>query len=295
MQNKLTVITVGLLVNSMAISTALARPEYVPITGAAGCTTCHFDDQGKPPWKPGVLDAWNSNGLQGLVAFVKAGGAKKDTAPVLSQINNHWDLTVGETPLVIPLHVFDAENDKFALHGSASMHGYNISALYTDTASNLPTKDFKWAPTTADANKNYPISFYVLETGTNRVLKSNTVSADISVWPARKNAAQAKVKEFKLSTAHWAKGTLTLSGQVAFKPGVNSAKQKTLLGTLGLEIKSHSGLVVGSPILLKSTAKGSWTHSLSLAATKAPCSVKASYEGLIATRAVISAPAGCLK
>ncbi len=299
MKKQLSFIALGVLLNSVVTTPASARPEYVGMTGAAGCTTCHANDFGGGPWKPGVVDAYlNNGGINGLIAFVKAGGATNttpDTAPVLSQINNQWDITVGETPLVIPLHVFDQENDTFALHGSVPMTGYSISALYTDGVSNLPTQDFKWTPTAAQANKNYTISIYVQENGVGRTLKSNAVTANIFVWPARANAATAKVKEFKLQAASWAVNKLTLSGQLTFKAGVSAAKRKALLNTLTMQLRSNSGFVVGSPVKLKLDNKGAWKTVLPLTSTQVPCLVKANYEGLNASRVVNLAPASCVK
>ncbi|MEI7840525.1 MAG: hypothetical protein WCJ11_08495 [Methylococcaceae bacterium] len=291
---KLAFLTFGILATGMASPQALARPEYKDKTGAADCTVCHFDNLGKSPWKPGVLDAYFNNGIPGLIAFVKAGGSK-DTAPVLSQINTQWDVTVGESPLDIPLHVFDKEGDTFGLHGSIPMLGASLATLHIDATSNLPTQNLKWKPTTADVNKTYTISLYATENGAGRTLKSNVVTANISVWAARSNAAIAQVQDFKLSTANWSAGKLTLAGNVTFKSNVTAPERATLLNSLTLQLRSSGGLMIGLPLKLTLDKTGGWTQKISLTATEVPCSIVGDYEGLNVTRAVSSAPAACLK
>ncbi len=297
MQKKILFTVLGLLLNSAINTSALAREQYLTITGAAGCTTCHVDENGGAPWNPGVLEAFDSNGIQGLIDFVNTAttNTTPDTAPILSQINNQWDVTVGETPLVISLQVFDQENDSFALQGSAPMQGYTLSPLYIGSTSNLPTIDFNWAPTAVQANKNYKISVYAQENGSGRTLKSNTVSASIFVWPARANAATAIVKEFKLQTARWSAGKLMLSGQVIFKPEATAEQRMNALNTLTMQLTSKSGFVLASPLKLKLNSTGAWTRALSLSSTKVPCAIKANYEGLNSLRSVKLAPANCVK
>ncbi|MDD5228269.1 MAG: hypothetical protein PHN45_08880 [Methylococcales bacterium] len=291
---KLVFLTFGILINGVISTPALARPEYKDATGAKDCTVCHFDNLGKNPWKPGVLDAYFNNGMPGLIAFAKAGGSK-DTAPVLSQINTQWDVTVGETPLDIPLHVFDKEGDTFGFHGSIPMKSASLSALHIDTVGNLPTQNLQWMPTAADANKTYTVSFYATENGAGRTLKSNVVTANISVWTARANATMAQVQDFKLSTANWSAGKLTLAGNVIFKPSVTAAERMTASDLLTLQLRSSSGLMVGSPIKLTLDKTGSWTQKLALSAAQVPCSIIGDYEGLNASRVVSSTPATCLK
>jgi hypothetical protein len=240
-----------------------------------------------------VLDAFESNGIQGLTDFVN--NAMLDTAPVLSQINNQWDITVGETPLTIPLQVFDQENDDFYLQGKVPLAGYSLSPLYTNITSNLPTIDLKWKPTAIQANKSYKIKIYAQENGADRLLKSNTVTANITVWPARANAATAKVKEFKLLTARWAAGKLSLSGQLTFKPNVTAAQRKTALNTLTMQLRSNDNIIFGTPLKLTPKSTGAWTSSIPLTSALVPCLIKAEYEGLNATRLVKLAPANCVQ
>jgi len=277
---------------TVVVSTdASARPEYVAPTGAAGCTSCHYDNSGSG-FKPGVLAAAASplGKIAGLKAFLHPTAV--DTKPVLHPINPKWDITVGEAPLVISLQVSDAENDTFALHGSAPT-GYTLSPVYLKN--NLPTIDFKWAPTAAQASKVYPLSVYVQETGTGRTLSSNTVTANIQVWPARVSATK-NVSQFMLQGAQWTNNTLSLAGQVVFKANLTVAQRTSALASLTLNIMSSSGVIVYAPVKLSPQVNGNWFKAIPLTGSEVPCSIKLSYEGLKAARSVSLAPAAtCVK
>ena len=281
-----------LCVVSATFSTeVLARPEYVKPTGASGCTSCHLNNSGGG-FKPGVLAAASSpSGLiAGLTAFLNPTTA--DTAPVLQSINPKWDITVGEAPLVISLQVSDAENDSFALHGSAPT-GYSLSTVYSKN--NLPTVDFKWAPTAAQANKVYALSVYAKETGAGRVLSSNTVKANIQVWPARSSPTK-NISQFMMQGAQWKNNTLTFSGNVAFKTGLTAAQKAAALASLTLKMTSASGVIIHAPVKLTPQATGNWSKSFTMTANDVPCQLKLDYEGLKAMRPVSLAPvASCVK
>lgn len=286
----------ALLITASAIlaGTALAREEYVDPTGAKGCTDCHKDDLGNG-YLPGVLEASASPlGLfEGLREFLRKGAAQSsNTAPVLHPINAKWDVTVGETPLVIPLQVTDKEDDSFTLHGSAPS-GYSSSKVYVKN--NLPTIDFSWRPTAAQANKSYPVSLYVQETGDGSPLKSNTITATIQVWPAR-NSKTKNVAQFMLQGAQWKNKALTLNGQLTFKSNLSSAQLKTALSSLSMTVTSASGKIISQPVKLSANNTGSWTKTFTLGANETPCTVKVSYEGLNAARPVSQAPSStCVK
>jgi hypothetical protein len=286
----------ALLITASAIlaGTALAREEYVEPTGAKGCTDCHKDDFGNG-YLPGVLEASASPlGLfEGLREFLRKGAAQPtNTAPVLHPINPKWDVTVGEAPLVIPLQVTDKEDDSFALHGSAPS-GYSTSKVYVKN--NLPTIDFTWRPTAAQANKTYPVSLHVQETGDGSSLKSNTITATIQVWPARRSRTK-QVAQFMLQAAQWKNRTLTLSGQIAFNSNVNAAQRNAALSNLRMSVTSANGKIISQPVRLTANNTGSWTRTITLAANKTPCTVVVSYEGLNASRPVSQAPSRtCVK
>lgn len=269
-----------------------AKPEFVQPTGAAGCTSCHYDNNGSG-FKPGVLAAASSpDGLiAGLKAFLNPPTAP-DTKPVLHPINPKWDVTVGEAPLVISLQVSDAENDTFALHGSAPS-GYSLSSLYSKN--NLPTIDFKWSPSAAQANKVYTLSVYAAETGTGRVLSSNTVTANIQVWPARTSATR-NISRFTLQGAQWKNNTLKLSGSLAFKSGLSATQRAAALASLTMTMTSANGVIVHTPVKLVPQASGNWSKSFNMTAGEVPCQIKLDYEGLKAMRTVSLAPAAsCVK
>jgi len=292
MMNKNLLVTALWAAATVGVATdAQAHSQYVVPTGAAGCTSCHYDNNGSG-FKPGVLAAAASplGKIAGLKAFLHPVAA--DTKPVLHPINPKWDVTVGEAPLVISLQVSDAENDTFALHGSAPT-GYTLSSAYIKN--NLPTVDLKWAPTAAQAGKVYPLSVYVQETGTGRTLSSNTVAANIQVWPARVSTTK-NVSQFSMQGAQWKNNTLTLNGQVIFKSTVTAAQRATALKNLTLSITSASGVIISKPLKLFPQPTGNWSKSITLTASEVPCLVKLSYEGLRAARLVSLAPAAsCLK
>lgn len=271
----------------------LARPEYVQPTGAAGCTSCHYDTLGSG-FKPGVLAAAQSpQGLiAGLSAFLHPTTTTPDTKPFLHPINTKWDITVGEVPLIIPLQVTDAENDTFELHGSAPQT-YTVSKVYL--SNNIPTINFTFTPSAAQANKVLPVSFYVVETGAGRTLSSNTVTATIQVWPARTSATK-NVSQFALQGAQWKNNVLTLSGKVVYKSSLTAQQRTAAMANLTMSLTSGSGVVISPPVKLTPAASGYWQKNISLSATAVPCGIKLNYEGLQAARIVSLAPAAsCIK
>jgi hypothetical protein len=295
MNKKIFIYTLSALALSTATN-AWSQSAYVAPTGAKSCYDCHLSTGG---FKPEVVAAVNASTsyndkIARLTAYIQTLYAP-DTKPVLHPVNVKWNITVGEVPLSIPFVVSDAENDTFNIHGSVAT-GMTVSAITTNTVSQLPTCNLKWTPTAAQAGKNYPVSIYVKETGTGRTLASNTVATSVKVWPARANAATAKVKQFSVLSAQWKSGMLKLTGQVLFKSTVTAAQRTTALANLRLNIKSQSGKVIGSPLALSPTSTGNWTKSLSLTASQVPCMAVSDYEGLKAERGVNLAPATtCVK
>ncbi|MCF7988709.1 MAG: hypothetical protein K9L60_14250 [Methylovulum sp.] len=278
---------IALAVSACLPTVASAFPGFVEPTGAQGCTSCHLDAEGNG-YKPGILEASKSplGLIEGLKAFLKPAILVTNTAPVLHPINPKWDVTVGEIPLTIPLQVTDKEDDTFTLHGSAPT-GYTVSNVYTRNS--LPTIDFKWSPTAAQANKVYPIRVYVKETGTGRSLQSNTISANIQVWPARSTLSK-NVSQFIMQGAQWKNNTLSLSGSLTFKSSLTSAQRTAALASLTMNVTSASGAVISQPVKLAPSSTGSWTKSFILNASSVPCTVKISYEGIKAARYVSLTP-----
>jgi hypothetical protein len=279
-------------------SAAFAHPEYMKPTGASDCTACHNDKFGNG-FKPGVLAAaYSSEGglIAGLKHFIEEQEEEEeeeDSSPILSPINNQWNVTVGEAPLLIPLRVYDDENDSFVIHGSAPS-GYRLSNVYTDEASELPSIDYEWRPTTSQANKIYTVSFYAQETGSSRSLKSNTITASVRVWSARTSATK-NVSQFIVQNAQWTASQLILTGKVIFKATVTAAQRTAALNTLLMTLQSGSGKVIGSPLKLKLSTDGSWRRAIPLTGVQVPCSIRLNYEGLNAIRTVKQSPTTCVK
>ncbi|SJM90712.1 hypothetical protein [Crenothrix polyspora] len=297
--NKKILSVATLVIGSISgISDVLAKPEFVIPAGATGCTNCHLDDFGFG-FKAGVLDAFKG-GLPGLKAFLHPTPIKSgDSKPILHPINTYWDVTVGGTPLVLPLLVSDAEDDMFTVNISTPTNalpvkGAILSQERTDIASNLPAIDFKWRPTVAQANQTYTVNFTAQEKGTGRTLLSNTVTATINVWPARKTATK-NVNQFKIQRAQWSNNTLTLAGAVIFKNGLTTAQRAAALKALYLNMRTNSGLVVGTASHLTVDASGNWKKTVPFKAATVPCTVKLEYEGLNATSPVKLAPKTCLQ
>lgn len=291
MKNRLLTGSLLIVLNLVLSPEILARPEYVAVFGARGCTDCHNDNYGNG-FKPALLTALQggSAGVQAYIDSLKA-VVPTNTAPVLSPINPQWDVTVGEVPLKIPFQITDKQNDTVALHGITPT-GITVSPPRIDTVTQLRTIDLKWSPTAIQANKKHPISIYAQETTAGKSLKSNTVTAKISVWPARTTATK-NVQQFIVQNARWTAGHLTLSGLVIFKPTVTAAQRTASLNTLRLAIRSNNNVAipVGVPTPLKPTATGAWTKTFTLSGTQVPCLVKVVYEGLNSSRTVTAAPA----
>ncbi|MCF7988248.1 MAG: hypothetical protein K9L60_11830 [Methylovulum sp.] len=292
--NKNLLLTTLFTTTAMVMSLdVLARPEYVQPTGAAGCTSCHNDNLGNG-FKPGVIAATQSpqGFIAGLTAFLHPTTTTPDTKPFLHPINTKWDITVGEMPLTIPLQVTDSENDTFDLHGSAPQ-AYTVSKVYL--SNNIPTINFTFTPSAAQANKVLPVSFYVKETGAGRTLSSNTVNATIQVWPARTSATK-NVSQFALQGAQWKNNVLTLAGKVVYKSNLTAQQRAAAMAKLTMSLTSSTGIVISPPVKLTPAANGYWQKNINLSATAVPCGIKLNYEGLQAARIVSLAPAAsCIK
>lgn len=286
---------------SMSLSnTVAAQPTFAKALGVFPvCTGCHFtQDGGGDNLKPEAAAAFASGGLRpGLENFLKS--LVTDTKPVLHPIDNQWNVQVGEAPLSIPLIVSDKEADKFIMQLSnaskaTAPKGYSFSKPYTVSGLNLPAIDFKWAPKPAQKNRNYTAVFVAKET-TGSKLSSNTVTANIFVWPPRTASAKNVISQLNIDSAKWNGKALVINGRIGFKSKVSAVAQKLALKTLRLNLKSNSGVIVGTPLTLRPNAKLAWTNTIVLPATQVPCLLKAEYEGLRTARTVKPVPKGCLK
>jgi hypothetical protein len=286
----LTVISLGIMSNVSAKEQWAIELGVFPV-----CTGCHTSqDAAKDNAKLEARQAYRNGGvIPGLQDFLAASSNAK---PVLLPIDNQWNAQVGEEQLSIPLIVKDKESDKFVIQTNAPK-GYSFSAPYTVASINLPAIDFRWKPTAAQKNKKYTVNFTAIETTSAAATQnSNTVTANIFVWGARAASPKNVVSQFVVDNAKWGANKLTMTGRIAFKKTATAAAKAAALKALWLNIKSYTGVVAGTPVLLKPNAKtGVWTSTFALTGTKVPCTVKADYEGLNAARTVKTAPVTCLK
>jgi hypothetical protein len=218
----------------------------------------------------------------------------KDTKPTLNSISPEWDAEAGQ-PFTIPLSVVDAEQDDFVITGGPK--GSTFSQSYD--LNQLPTVDFQWTPTDAQANKIYTVKFKAKETAAKK-LSSNIVTAKIRVWPAGGQTDAASVSKFSVSTTKWKPDVLTLSGKVKLNKIMSPAQRMAFLAKeLDLTITSGNtgtGLPVGSsPLLLKLANNGNWTVTMPLSEAEVPCQITLKYQDRPATRTVSRAPKNCLK
>jgi hypothetical protein len=115
------------------------------------------------------------------------------------------------------------------------------------------------------------------------------VTANITVWPARKTVTQ-NVSQFKIQRAQWHNNALNLAGAVVFKSTLSAAQRKAVLKSLSLKMRSNSGFGVGAASRLTVDANGNWKKTVSLKGSAVPCTVKLEYEGLNVTSPVKLAP-----
>ena len=218
----------------------------------------------------------------------------KDTKPILNQIYPEWDAEVGQ-PLTIPLSVADQEDDDFAIKGGVK--GATFSDAYD--LNQLPTVDFTWTPTEAQANKVYKVKFKAKETSAKK-LSSKTVVAKIRVWPAGGQTDASSVRKFNVSKVKWQGDELTMKGKVLLNK-IMTAEERTefLQKQLDLVITSGNtgtGLPVGdSPLALQLLNNGNWTVSLPLPEAEVPCEISLEYQDNRVARKVKSAPKNCLQ
>jgi hypothetical protein len=281
---------------ALSVSTeTLAKAAYMVPTGATNCAACHVDNYGNG-YKPGMLEAaaspWGK--FVGLIAWLNA--SANDTKPVLLPLNTEWDAMVGEE-LVIPLRYSDAEDDSFSLLGKVPVGMKPVFPIAVDAQTHLALAGVIWTPTADQANKTFTINVAAKELGAGRSLISdapNITAVKVRVWPARTSATK-DVSHFMVRRAQWNNHQLLLEGKVLFQSSVTLAQRKTALANLTMNIKTESGVVIGSPLKLTTGLNGNWTQTLSLLDTQVPCVVQLDYEGIIATRTVKITPATCVK
>jgi hypothetical protein len=224
-----------------------------------------------------------------------------DAKPVILPIDTEWNVQIGEVPLSIPLIIDDEEKSGFLIDLTSSSptltdKSYGFSKLYLEPIKKRPTIDFKWAPTAKQKLAKYSVTFRANEIADNGIKQfSAPIKTNVYVWPPRPVSSKNVISQFIISKANWVANTLTLNGNISFKKTASPSARTAALKTLKLQVKSNSGVNLGSPITLKPTAKGIWSSKVTLSRTQVPCIIKADYEKLIAARTVSGLVGVCKK
>ncbi|MCX7097820.1 MAG: hypothetical protein NTV43_07955 [Methylococcales bacterium] len=297
MNHKSLATTLFLAASASAVSTAFATDQIAMHLNVTDCNRCHSSPiQSRSDLKAGVQAAYNKDmrNLTGLIAYLATNQAA-NTKPVISPIALQWDAEAGQ-PLTIPLSVMDAEQDAFQLLGT--LPGSSFGPEYVANTG-LPTVDFKWTPTVAQANKIYTVKFTAKETLSTKKLSSLPVTAKIRVWPAG-NRDQAYVKQLVVSTTKWAANKLSLKGKVTLNPLMTASEKTAFLKRTDLTVNisqgiSGTGTVIANLLPITLLPNANWTLvDIPLAAPFA-CSVTVSFEGVKAARLITGAPKTCIK
>jgi hypothetical protein len=236
-----------------------------------------------------------SNTTYVIVTLVKPSNSK-DTKPTFSQIATEWDAEAGQQ-LTIPISVTDNEQDDFVL--KSNLRGSQFSALYT-AGNGLPTMDFQWTPTAAQANKVFTVRLTALETSAKK-LSSKAITFKIRVWPTGGQTDTAAVTKLTISKALWGNDLLTLSGKVELNKIMSNAQKSVFLAkqlpAIITQGKTGTGLQVGDNYSLSLQPNGSWTLSNINLPASVPfsCSVTLAYEGKFASKTIGRAPSNCLR
>lgn len=276
-----------------------AQPQYAAKLGA-DCGVCHATSSGGGGIKKAAMDAFIAGGvIPGLKNFVnssKSAPLPTNTKPVISSIALEWDAEADQA-LTIPLSVTDAEQDAFQISGKLPS-GSSLSTEYTAN-NGLPTVDFKWTPTAAQANKTYTVTLTAKETSTAQKLSSLPVTAKVRVWPAG-NRDQAYISKFIVSTTKWTVGNLTLKGKVIFNTLVTAAEKTTLLNRTDWTVNitqgtTGTGTAISSLQPITLDKGGNWTLSNISLVAPFSCNATVGFEGKMAARKITGAPKDCLK
>jgi hypothetical protein len=201
----------------------------------------------------------------------------------------------------IPLSVFDEQQDAFQLIVTPKLpDGAKLSDEYT-ADNNLPTVNFEWTPTSAQANKIYTLKFKAKETATVLKLSSLPVTAKIRVWPAG-NRDQSSVQKLVVSTSKWAGDSLSLKGKIILNKLLTATEKSAYLGRKDLTVsitqgKTGTGADINAAVPIQFDAKGNWTLTgIALPASPAfSCNLTVDFEGAKAARIISGAPKDCIK
>jgi len=275
-----------------------ANPQIAGKYGTADCTLCHTSmDGGQNNLRPGVEAAYDKDkkNLTALRQLLEGGSPTTNTKPTLSLIGAEWDAEVGQM-LTIPLSVSDNEQDSFAIVGKYPNGSF--SPEYTADNS-LPTVDYQFTPTAAQANKVFKVKFQAKETDTVKKYASNAIQAKIRVWPAG-DRDQAFVSKWIVAKTKWQNGSVSLSGKVVLNKLMNAEEKNAFLGRNDLVVDISQGTdglgaVISAAQPLSFDNKGNWSLANLPLAEPFACSLTVEFEGKKASRKIAGAPKTCLK
>lgn len=273
---------------------AQAKPEWASKFGV-GCIACHTSSSGGSV-RSAALSAYRAGGLvPGLRDFVQASGA--NTRPHINAVAPEWDAEAGQL-LTIPLAVSDEQQNNFDIFSKPSVVGATFSDSSTNIG-NLPTVDFQWTPSDAQADKIYNLSFYVKETDSVEKLKSLPLKVKIRVWPAG-NRDRSSVERFLVSTTKWQDGKLLLKGKLVLNKVMTPAEKLAYFGRTDLTVDLTQGIdgtgtAIATAIPIQFDVHGNWRlTNVALSASPAfACNLTIMFEGARATRKIIGAPKDC--
>jgi len=294
-----------ILVSSAVILAALgmtakvsATPQIAGQFGTADCTLCHTSmDGSQKNLRPGVAAAYDTDkkNLTALRQLLEGGSPTTNTKPTLGLIGAEWDAEVGQT-LNIPLSVSDNEQDSFEIVGKYPSGSF--SAEYTADNS-LPTVDYQFTPSAAQANKVYKVKFQAKETDTAKKYASNAIQAKLRVWPAG-DRDQAYVSKWLVAKTKWQNGSVSLSGKVVLNKLMTAEEKSAFLSRNDLVADISQGadglgaaISVAQPLSFDN--KGNWSLTNLPLAEPFACSLTVEFEGKKASRKIAGAPKTCLK
>lgn len=282
------------LASTVLATNAHARPEWAAKFGV-GCIACHTSNSGGAVSGAAKI-AYRSGGLNGLAEFIKTSGA--NTRPQINQVHPQWDVEAGQT-VTIPLAVSDEQQDNFYIFPKPVVVGGKFSDHYLNDG-NLPTVNFEWTPTDAQADKVYNLSFYAKETDSVNKLRSLPLKVKIRVWPAG-NRDQSSVEKLIVSTSKWQDGKLTLKGKLLLNKLMTPAEKLIYFARTDLLADLNQGgdgggAAIVSAMPIKFDGHGNWLLSdINLPAIPAfACNLTMTFEGAKASRKINGAPKDCL-
>jgi len=298
-----------IIVTGSAAKNVFATQQLKNATGANSCDVCHTTKYSgsKENLKSNARAAWNDGTLQAFVDANNTPAPVANTAkPILNQIDTSYDVEVGQPLETIVLAVKDADENPVDL----TVKPIPVGAAITDdvnSTSSLQKFDFNWTPTLGQENKAYKLKFTAKENDTRQKYSSNSVKTTIRVWPAG-NRDQTSIKNFKLSSAKWTNGKLSLKGTIQFnKLLTKEEKIAYMLNAPTMSFALNQGIpvelggqglgaeIVNLPTMI-ATPSGGWSIAdIDLPAQPAfDCSVTMDFEGAKAARKISGAPKDCI-